>query len=109
MNIESSRKPQILMISPETVIIYLPLKSGKKWKRSSETVSPWSWGILQDFRFHTERQLFYLPIELTQINLKVQTHTNAFLTRIYGSCLAEYPFDAKTETKKFFTWDKTGN
>ena len=91
MNIISSRNPQILMISHETVIIYLPLKSSKKWKRSSKTVSPWSWGILQDFHFHTERQLFYLPIELTQINLKVQTHTNAFLTRIYGSCLAEYP------------------
>ena len=36
--------------------------------------------------FNTEWQLFYLPIEITQINLKVQTHAKAFLTRILGSC-----------------------
>ena len=41
---------------------------------------------IRDFHFNTEWQLFYLPIEFTQIILKVQTHTNAFLTRILGSC-----------------------
>ena len=64
-----------------------------------------TWSILQDFHFHTERQLFYLPIELTQVNLKVQTHTNAFLARIYGSCLAEYPSIRREniDKQKFFT------
>ena len=86
MNIKKLTKPKIYMISPQTVVIYAPLKSRKKWKRSSKTLLPWSRDIIRDFHFHTEWQLFYLPIELTQINLKVQTHANAFSTRILGSC-----------------------
>ena len=84
MNIKKPTKPKIYMISPQTVVIYSPLKSRKKWKRSSKTLLPWSRDIIRDFHFNTEWQLFYLPIELTQINLKVQTHTNAFLTQILG-------------------------